>query len=416
MMMQWGRYWLVDRANVYAPGPWGNVDYPPHAIVVLSPLGLLSFDQAHPVWMGLNIVMAVLAPYFAARFFQPHVPFRVIVLPILLFLCWGGTRTVTQFSLISLMFSMLAMLVAIQRPIAGGVWLGLALMKPQVAIPVFLWSVFTRRWSVALTSVAVVGVLTAVFCLWSGTNPLSIPHAYLQTLASYHTGEALLQGISEFRPLVIQVTGDVLHADGIVGAIAMVLMAGILVVGVQEGAVRARVLYAAPPLVACWSLMTFYHLTYGFVILLPVLMLLALNDTPPSALRRRLLWLLQLGMMFDIPSLSRSVRTRRHAPVRERACAHRSRPSSRALRWTCRAGLARSARNQRRLARSRRRAAEAQRNTDHEDSKNAKTRKQHRLRGPRSRWGGVLSASVALCRRHAGTLCHSLRIFAERMS
>ena len=129
---------------------------------------------------------------------------------------------------------------------------------------------------------------------------------YLQTLASYHTGEALLQGISEFRPLVDSlVTGDVLHADGIVGAIAMVLMAGILVVGVQEGAVRARVLYAAPPLVACWSLMTFYHLTYGFVILLPVLMLLALNDTPPSALRRRLFWLLQLGMMFDVPSLSR---------------------------------------------------------------------------------------------------------------
>ena len=304
-MMQWGRYWLVDRANVYAPGPWGNVDYPPNAIVVLSPLGLLSFDQAHPVWMGLNIIMAVLTPYFAARFFRPHDPFRVIALPILLFLCWGGTRTVTQFSLIALMFSMLAMRVAVQRPIAGGVWLGLALMKPQVAIPVFLWSVFTRRWSVALTSVAVVGLLTAVFCVWSGTNPLSIPHAYLQTLASYHTGEALLQGISEFRPLVIQVTGDVLHADGIVGAIAMVLMAGILVVGVQEGAVRARVLYAAPPLVACWSLMTFYHLTYGFVILLPVLMLLALNDTPPSALRRRLFWLLQFGMMFDIPSLSR---------------------------------------------------------------------------------------------------------------
>ena len=63
--------------------------------------------------------------------------------------------------------------------------------------------------------------------------------------------------------------------------------------------------YAAPPLVACWSLLTFYHLTYGFVVLLPVMMLLALNDARPSILRKTLFWLLQLGMMFDIPGLSR---------------------------------------------------------------------------------------------------------------
>jgi hypothetical protein len=74
---------------------------------------------------------------------------------------------------------------------------------------------------------------------------------------------------------------------------------------VQEGAARKHLLYAAPPLVACWTLMTFYHLTYGFVILLPVLMLLALNDAKVSTLRKALFWTLQLGMMFDIPGLSR---------------------------------------------------------------------------------------------------------------
>jgi hypothetical protein len=83
------------------------------------------------------------------------------------------------------------------------------------------------------------------------------------------------------------------------------LIAGICVAGFQEGAVRKKVLYAAPPLVACWSLMTFYHLTYGFVILLPVMMLLALNDSRRSRLRQSLFWVLQLGMMFDIPGLSR---------------------------------------------------------------------------------------------------------------
>ena len=74
--------------------------------------------------------------------------------------------------------------------------------------------------------------------------------------------------------------------DAIASSIALGLLAGICVTGFQEGAVRKRVLYAAPPLVACWSLMTFYHLTYGFVILLPVMMLLALNDTRRSTLRQ----------------------------------------------------------------------------------------------------------------------------------
>ena len=34
----------------------------------------------------------------------------------------------------------------------SGACLGLALMKPQVAVPVFLWSVFTRRWTLVLTA------------------------------------------------------------------------------------------------------------------------------------------------------------------------------------------------------------------------------------------------------------------------
>ena len=194
------------------------------------------------------------------------------------------------------------------------------MMKPQVAVPVFLWSVFTRRWSVVLTSLAVIGGLVAVFCLRAGAHPFWVAARYVEILAVNHTGEAILAGISEFRPLIYQLVTEVSEVDAIAGSIALGLMAGICVTGFQEGAVRKHVLYAAPPLVACWSLITFYHLTYGFVILLPVMMLLALNDAPRSRLRRGLFWLLQLGMMFDIPGLSR------RAGLLERRC---SRTSSR---------------------------------------------------------------------------------------
>ena len=59
------------------------------------------------------------------------------------------------------------------------------------------------------------------------------------------------------------------------------------------------------------------------MILLPVMMLLALNDAPRSRLRKALFWMLQLGMMFDIPGLSRraglerqrSSRMSSHTPI-----------------------------------------------------------------------------------------------------
>jgi hypothetical protein len=303
-VMRWGHAWLVEGRNVYEIDGWA-VAYPPNGVVALSPLGLLSLGVAHPTWMLLNIAMAIVAPYCAARFFRPHDPFRVIALPVLMFLCWGGVRTLTQFSLIALVLSMATMMLADRNRVMSGACLGLALMKPQVAVPVFLWSVFTRRWTLVLTAVLMAGGLFTVFCVRADANPIRVVARYTEILAAHHTGDAILAGISEFRPLIHQLVTDLSKVDAIASAIALGLLAGICATGFQEGAVRKHVLYAAPPLVACWSLMTFYHLTYGFVILLPVMMLLALNDARRSTLRHALFWILQVGMMFDVPGLSR---------------------------------------------------------------------------------------------------------------
>ena len=125
-MMRWGRAWLVEGRNVYEIDQW-LVAYPPNGVVALSPLGLLPLGVAHPFWISLSIVLAILAPYLAARFFRPHDPFRVVALPVLMFLCWGGVRTLAQFSLIALAFSMAAMVLADRKRMMGGLCLGLAL-------------------------------------------------------------------------------------------------------------------------------------------------------------------------------------------------------------------------------------------------------------------------------------------------
>ena len=303
-VMRWGRSCLVTGDPLYNSAD-SLVNNLPYGIVLLSPLGLLPTSLAVPIWVASNIVFACLAPYLAARFFRPHDSFKGVLLPILMFLTWGGVRNLTQFSLLALLFSMAALFLADRRALPSGAWLGLGLMKPQVAVPVFLWAVFTRRWRVVLMSLAVITGLTAVFCLRAQVWPSFVIERYPGILARQFTGDAILVGISELRPLIQRFATDVAELDIIAGTIALALLAAICLAGFQEGTHRNRVFYAAPTLVACWSLLTFYHLTYGFIVLLPVMMLLALNDAEISVLRRTLFWILQLGMMFDIPGLSR---------------------------------------------------------------------------------------------------------------
>jgi hypothetical protein len=303
-VMGWGRQWLLDGVNVYALQD-SFVDYPPHAVVMLSPLGLLPFGAALPFWVLVNLALAFFAPYMAARFFQPHAPFRIIVPPILMFLSWWGTHTLTQFSLLALALSMAALFLSDGKPLASGMCLGLALMKPQVALPVLCWTLFTRRWRMAATALSVVALGLAIFCARAHAGPASVIERYLAILAMYHTGDAILSGASELRPLIHAVVSDVSQVDLISGAIALGLIAGICVAGFQEGRSRSRALYTAPPLVACWALLTFYHLSYGFVVLLPVMMLLFFNDADQAPLRKALFWTVQIGMMIDVPGVIR---------------------------------------------------------------------------------------------------------------
>ena len=67
-------------------------------------------------------------------------------------------------------------------------------------------------------------------------------------------------------------------------------------------------MYSAPPLAAVWSLLTFYHLTYGFILLLPAAMLLMFaGDSRTSTRRAIMLSVLQLALMVDVPGVWRRV-------------------------------------------------------------------------------------------------------------
>jgi hypothetical protein len=300
---RWTRQWAVEGVNIYAVDD--GSDYPPHAIVLLAPLGLIPFDLAVPIWALLNLVLACLAPHLAARFIRPGIPFSAMLLPTLMFLTWGGVRTLLQFSLLALTCGMAALALAERRPIWSGIFLGLATIKPHVALPMFLWAIFARRLRIAGVAMATVTVGLVVFCLRAAADPVDVMRRHLAFLGGVVSGENRRVGLSEVRPLIEAVLPQGPASDLVAAALALSLLAFICGAGLQEGKLRTTSIFAAPPLAAFWVLLTFYHLTYGFILLLPAMMLLAGGELQSSRLRRRLFWTMQAGLMLDVPGVWR---------------------------------------------------------------------------------------------------------------
>jgi glycosyl transferase family 87 len=303
-VQRWGGIWLFEGANVYrvegeAP------DYPPHAIVVLSPLAILA-DQVFPVWVSFNLLLAALSVYLAVRATRPAKTAAERALPLLMFLCWGGFRTLQQFTLLTLTLGLASMVLAHRRPNWSGIGLGLALMKPQVAAPFVLWALFTRRLRVLGIACAVVAAGFLLYCVRAEADPFDVVSSYLGILRSYYLSDASgLIGLAQVRPLVSLVVPNGAFANAVAGAIALGLLAGICVLGFSESRRHAAIMYSAPALAGIWSLLTFYHLTYGFLLLLPTAtLLLWADDLESLRMRKRIFWLLQAALMFDVPGLS----------------------------------------------------------------------------------------------------------------
>src|SRR5262249_45764332 len=133
----WTRGWIVEGARHYT-GVHDAVDYPPNALVVLSPLGLLPRPLIVPVWIAAGVALAAVLPYLAVRCAPPRA--GLALLPTLLFWCWTSTRTLLQFTPLSLALALASALAADTRWRSSGVLLGLALFKPHIAGPFALWA------------------------------------------------------------------------------------------------------------------------------------------------------------------------------------------------------------------------------------------------------------------------------------
>ena len=285
---------------------WDYPDYPPHAIVLLSPLGVMSLEWAVRWWSLINLALLPVAPYLALRHVRPDVSASAAALPVLMCLCWSGSRTLLQFSLLALMFGLASTVLADRRPLWGGICLGLALMKPQIAAPFLVWAVIARRWNMVAVALGVIVAGFGLYCARAAANPVDVIVNYASILHYLYAGEAIMIGLAQLRPVFAMTASTPRAVDAVSLAAAVILFGALCVVARAERRLDDRSKLAALSMVALWSLLTFHHLTYGFLILLPLAAHLLLVEIPGTQVfRRRLFWSLQLGLMFDVPGWAR---------------------------------------------------------------------------------------------------------------
>ena len=304
-MHGWTADWLWHGINLYAGESY--TDYPPDAIVTLAPIALLPLTPSAWLWALTNIALAIAAPIIAAKAVREDARAADIALLTLTFLAWSATRSLLQYSLLTLVFGLLAWRLADRRPWVAGVLLGLAVMKPQSALPFCLWVVFTGRWRLVLPSVLTVAVLWLAYCARVGAAPLAVAADYVAIMREMYAGPYQQVGHSEFARLAPAGSADLwrmLTALGTFGLIATTVLQYLL--RVPQGKEGHRRFPALPGMVAAAVLITFRHLSYAFVALLPAVAWLLLDDEPESQpARRRLFWFMQAGLIVDVPTAGR---------------------------------------------------------------------------------------------------------------
>ncbi len=284
-MYGWCSDWLRRGSDLYSR-PDAFTDYPPNAIVTLSPMALIPGRWLVPAWTVFSLVLAPLLPFVVSRA-AGNRSRDVTLLAIAAFLCWASARTLLQFSVLSMTLAFAAAWLADARPSIAGLLLGLALAKPHIAGPVALWALFGRRGRLVAVACAAIVVEWAIYCAHAHVPPLATIQGYWHVLVGTYGGPDGLVGVTSLRQWV---TSDA----------AWLVIAGALLIVPITAAIRWRHATGpdrliAPACASLWSLLAIYHNSNNLILVLPAFVYLL------STGNRWAVIALQAALMVDIP-------------------------------------------------------------------------------------------------------------------
>jgi hypothetical protein len=273
-----------------------ETDYPPWALITLSPLTAIPIAAQAPLWVALNVLLAGVITVLLVRVVDTSPPMQSLLWALLL--ATGPFRVLGQFSILS--FALALSGARHRSPVTGGVLLGLGLMKPQVGGAILLAHVFMRDWTRVGVAVCVPLVLTLVAGVLTSTSPIQLLGDYVRVLDVVHGADVGLPGHTDLKAWLAPLIPVVTTLPG-AAALAAILLAPVAVVaGRHRGSWtsdRQLELYALCGVV---SLLSARHLSYDFLLILPVVVAWRLGP--------RLPWLITSGLLIaQVPGWWRRV-------------------------------------------------------------------------------------------------------------
>ena len=302
-MVEWCRAWLIEGRSLYS-GADAFTDYPPNAIVLLSPLTLLPQRWVVPMWTAGALLLTPVLPWLVMRCAAPaQRGLLALTVPTLLYLCWAAPRTLLQFSLLSMTLACAATLIVDSRWLLSGALLGLALFKPHIAGPFALWMLVTGRIRSFVVAGAVVVLGFAVFDVRASESPLTTAIGWGSVLGRAYGGADGLVGHTSLRAWALGAIEDPARADAIWIALSVVLLVALCGLAMRD---RSRDLddggMAIPAMFCLWSLLTIYHNGNNMILMLPAFAFLWFRDARNASPWRWLgILVLQASLAFDVP-------------------------------------------------------------------------------------------------------------------
>lgn len=305
---RWAGQWLHG-LDPYALADAG-VDYPPWALVLLSPLAWVPNGVLTAVWVAANLgLVAWMVTRLSRWADEPRA--RQALLAALL-LCAASLRTLNQFSILS--FALAIAGAASPSRVSGGVLLGLSLFKPQIGGALALWVWLRGQRGRVLTGVAVVLALTLVFSVRAGVDPLTVAREYAASLSSTYSDLSSIPGHTDLRS-ALTVYAPSLDTGLSASLVLLVLLLAPLGAGLWRsgGALPAGDLEVAA-FCGVASLLATRHLSYDLLLLLPLLVAWRVapftegkGQRTEERWRRLAFWVIAALLIIEVPSWYRRV-------------------------------------------------------------------------------------------------------------
>lgn len=236
ILRDWIRAWLQGDA-LFTPAR-SDVDYPPWAFVTFALLGAVPAQLVIPGCALASLFVMYRLAFVSAEVIAPRAAAEAIVVPALLVLCWGAAiRTIIVTTPLCLLLGLLAVRWR-SSPACAGIFLGLALAKPHVALPFALWACGRGRFRIAVVATAVVLAQLAAFSLVSASDPIAATWRWISNVQAMYTGNTEFIGLTAVRAWLDDWVRDPFAVDVLAVGLATATLAALFLLRNRAPAMR----------------------------------------------------------------------------------------------------------------------------------------------------------------------------------